>query len=180
MSFAAPLAFSLFALAGAVVVLYILKVKRRPVPVPYLRLWSSLAAETRTRSLFKRLKRLLSLLLQLLILAALVMALAEPAFDLGSVKKEHIVVILDTSASMQAREGEDQDRLRFDMMVEKARELIEDRSFEDEMMLVAAADRIDVLCPFNRNTLRLRDSLERLRGARSQCSRLARRVLEEP
>ena len=64
MSFAAPLAFSLFALGAAVLVLYILKVKRRPVVVPYSKLWESLAPETQSRSLFKRLRRWLSLLLQ--------------------------------------------------------------------------------------------------------------------
>jgi len=160
MSFAAPLAFALGALSLPVIVLYILKVKRRRVRVPYLRLWESLMVETRARSLFKRLKRLYSLLLQLLILGAIVLALTQPAFDLSSVKKESVVVLLDTSASMQAVEADE--RSRFEVMLERARELVENRSFEDEMMLAAVSDRVQVLCSFNRNTLRLRDALERV------------------
>ena len=97
MSFGAPLALLLAGLALPVVVLYVLKVKRRRVEVPYLRIWEELLVETRARSLFQRLKRIYSLLLQLLILAALVLALARPAFELASVEKESIVLLLDTS-----------------------------------------------------------------------------------
>ena len=87
MNFAAPLAFAATALALPIIVLYILKVKRRRVSVPYLRLWEELLVETRARSLFQRLKRFYSLLLQLLILVALAFALTQPAFELASVKK---------------------------------------------------------------------------------------------
>ena len=45
MSFAAPLAFALAALAAPILVPYILKVKRRRVAVPYLRLWEELLIE---------------------------------------------------------------------------------------------------------------------------------------
>ena len=165
MNFAAPLAFALGALAIPITVLYILKVKRRRVQVPYLRLWEQLLVETKARSLFKRLKRLYSLLLQLLILIAMMMALTQPAIDLSSVKKESIVLLLDTSASMQALEGDEDSETketRFEQMVERASDFIEGRSFEDEMMLVAVSDRVDVLCSFNRNTILLRDALEKI------------------
>ncbi|MCP3917519.1 MAG: VWA domain-containing protein [bacterium] len=162
MNFAAPLAFGLAALAAPILVLYILKVKRRKVQIPYLRLWEQLLVETRARSLFKRLKRLYSLLLQLLILAALMLALTQPAVELSSVNKESIVLLLDTSASMQALEDVETGRTRFDAMVERASEFVEGRSFEDEMMVVAVSDRIDVLCSFNRNTIQLRDALEKI------------------
>ena len=159
MNFISGAFLGLFGLALPVVVLYILKVRRRPVTVPYLRLWEELVTETRARSLFQRLKRLLSLLLQLLILACLVMALAEPSFVLGSVKKESIVVVIDASASMQAIEADG--RTRFELALERASELVEGRSFEDELMLVAAADRVQVLAPFDRSTIRLREGLGR-------------------
>ena len=48
-----------------------------------------------------------------------------------------IVVLLDVSASMGTIEDPVEGRTRFDQMLEDARELIEDRSHEDEMMLVA-------------------------------------------
>ena len=170
MSFAAPLALLLGALTAPVVLLYVLKVRRRRVAVPYLRLWEELVVETRARSLFERLRRLLSLLLQLLILAAIVFAIAQPAFEVSSAAKESVVLLLDTSASMLANEADDSDadavEPRFERMIERARELVDGRSYEDEMLIAAVSDRVDVLSPFSRNTLRLRAALDDARPSK--------------
>jgi len=54
------------ALAGAaVVVFYILKLRRRPVAVPFSKIWQKILRDKEATSLFSQLKRLLSLLLQL-------------------------------------------------------------------------------------------------------------------
>jgi hypothetical protein len=169
MNFATPLMLGLGALAVPVTILYILKVRRRDVRVPYLRLWEQLVIDTKARALFKRLKRLYSLLLQLLILASLVFAIAEPDFDLKSSEKESIVLLLDCSASMHTVEpgGEGApDRTRFELMLERAQEFVEGRSREDEMLIAAVSDRVDVLVPFNRSKLRLRDALERAKSTK--------------
>lgn len=166
MNFAAPLMLGLGALAAPVIVLYILKVRRRDVRVPYLRLWEQLVIDTKARALFKRLKRLYSLLLQLLILGSLVFAVAQPDFDLSSAEKESIVLLLDCSASMNTVEAGAEgspDRTRHELMLERAREFVEGRSREDEMLIAAVSDRVDVLVPFNRSKLRLRDALQRAR-----------------
>ncbi|TAH37268.1 MAG: VWA domain-containing protein [Planctomycetota bacterium] len=160
MSLGAPAFLWLLALALPVIALYLLKVRRRRVAVPYLRLWESLVQETRAHSLFQRFKRLLSLLLQLVILAALVLAMGKPALELGALKEEHVVLLLDTSASMRAR---DAGGTRFDAMLERARALVEDLGHEDQMLVAAASDRLDVLAPFTRSRLRLRQALERAR-----------------
>ena len=59
MIFAAPWAFYFLLMTAAVVALYILKVKRRRENVPSLAFWMRLVRETRTTSLFRKLKRLL-------------------------------------------------------------------------------------------------------------------------
>lgn len=160
MNFGSPLGLWLFALTVPIVAFYLLKVKRRQVVVPYLRLWRDLVVETTARSLFQRLRRLFSLLLQLLILAGVVLALSEPSVDLKAVKKESVLVLLDVSASMQSQEAAG--KSRFELLRDAASEWVEGRSFEDEMMLAAVSDRIEVLTPFTRSTLELRDGLKRL------------------
>lgn len=159
MNFAAPLAFGLAGLSAAVIVLYILKVRRRPVVVPYLHLWQTLLTETRSVTLFKKLKRLLSLLLQLAILAALIMAVSRPSIGDGSSLQKSVVLVLDVSASMGALEGEKQ--TRFDILMKEARSLIESRNPDDDWMIAAASDRVDVLSSFTKSTIRLRGALER-------------------
>lgn len=154
----APIFLWMAGLALPVVVLYILKVRRRAVTVPYLELWETLVLETRARSLFKRLKRLLSLLLQLLILAAIVAALVRPNFAAWSEEREQVVLLIDASASMGALEEDG--RTRFAHALERAETLIETRDRGDDWMVVGVSDSADVRSSLTRNTIQLRESLE--------------------
>ncbi len=91
------------ALAGAVVVVfYILKLRRRPVAVPYSKIWARILKDKEATSLFSQLKRLLSLLLQLALLALLLLALGDPRSAASLVEGRNVVVLIDASASMQA------------------------------------------------------------------------------
>ncbi len=90
------------AFAAAAVVLYILKLRRRRVPVPFSPLWERVLLERPTSDLFARLKRLLSLLVQLCILGALVLALGDPRPAGAARAGRALVVLVDGSASMKA------------------------------------------------------------------------------
>jgi hypothetical protein len=90
------------AVAAAVVVLYILKLKRRPVAVPFSRIWERILRDKEATSLFSQLKRLLSLLLQLALVALLVLALGDPRTSANLVEGRNVVILVDASASMQA------------------------------------------------------------------------------
>ena len=93
----------LAAVCGALVVAaYVLKLRRRPVPVVFVPLWQSLLRDTEATSLFSQLKRWLSLLLQLVLLALVLLALADPRLAGRVTKARHVVVLVDASASMQA------------------------------------------------------------------------------
>src|SRR5687768_5311453 len=91
------------ALAGAIVVIfYILKLRRRPVAVPFSKIWERILRDKEATSLFSRLKRLLSLLLQLALLALLLLALGDPRAAANLIEGRNIVILIDASASMQA------------------------------------------------------------------------------
>jgi Ca-activated chloride channel family protein len=90
------------AAAAAIVVLYILKLRRRPVAVPFSRIWQRILRDKEATSLFSQLKRLLSLLLQLALLALLLLALGDPRAAANLIEGRNIVVLIDASASMQA------------------------------------------------------------------------------
>jgi hypothetical protein len=94
---------SLGGAAGAVVVvLYILKLRRRAVSVPFSPIWQRIVGERETTALFSKLKRILSLLLELVLLGLLVLALGDPRLSTSRASGRSIVVLVDTSASMQA------------------------------------------------------------------------------
>src|SRR5260370_28622769 len=93
----------IFAAIGcAVVVLYLLKLRRRVVAVPFSPLWERILRDKEATTLFSKLKRLMSLLLQLVLLAMLVLALGDPRAAASMLKGRTVVVLLDASAPLQA------------------------------------------------------------------------------
>ena len=108
MIFLQPAALAFLALAPIVIALYLLKVRRRPAPVSTLLFWQRALAEHRQRALFQRLRRWLSLFLQLLIFALLLLALARPEFFgfTAAAESGATVLILDARARMQALEAD--------------------------------------------------------------------------
>ena len=82
MIFAGLTATQLFAIFGvaaaAMIALYILKLRRRTFAVPFAPLWMRILKDKDATSLFSKLKRLLSLLLQIALLALLAVSLGDP------------------------------------------------------------------------------------------------------
>ena len=97
-----PAALFLAGLAVPIVVFYILKIRLRRVPVSTLLFWQQIFEEKKPRSLWQRLRHLLSLLLQLAFLALLVFALADPIFRWQQARARRLVLVVDNSASMNA------------------------------------------------------------------------------
>ncbi len=127
-------ALTAFGVVGALVVgLYILRLRRRTFAVPFAALWQRVLFERQAESLFSQLKRLLSLLLQLAILAMLVLALRDPRPQAHFVKGRNIVLLLDASASMQSTDVKPS---RLELARTKATDVIRAMSDLDHALLV--------------------------------------------
>lgn len=130
-----PLA-TLFWLGGAMTaltaLLYVLKLRRRPFSVPFSPIWQRVLKDQESTQLFAQLKRWLSLLLQLALVALLVLALGDPRLAGEWAEGRHVVVLVDTSASMQA-EGADGSRI--EQAKRKVNRLIDGLSGSDRMLV---------------------------------------------
>jgi len=102
MNFLTPLGFALASLAIPIILLYMLKLRRKQVQVSSTFLWQQLLREQQANAPWQKLKRNLLLILQLLILAALMFALARPAIEVPVIASGSVIVLLDGSASMNA------------------------------------------------------------------------------
>lgn len=118
--------------AAFTVALYILKMRRRSVAVPFAPLWRRVLKDQDATSLFSQLKRLLSLLLQLALLLLLVLALGDPRPAAALLEGRSVVVLLDASASMRAI---DVAPSRLDSAREKVRQLARGLSGSDRMLI---------------------------------------------
>ena len=157
MNFLSPTAFLLFGLAAPIVMLYILKLRRRREPVSTLMFWEQIFREKQTTSLFQKLKHLLSLLLQLLFLALLVLALARPQFAFMTKSARQIILILDRSASMNAR---DDTLSRLESAKQGALRMVDNLRFIDEMMVISCHTQPIIHSPFTNHQKSLRGAIE--------------------
>ena len=159
MNFLSPTSLFLFGLAIPIIGLYILKLRRRRAPVSTLMFWEELFSERQTTSLFQRLKHLLSLLLQLLFLALLVLAIAQPQFAFITKSAQQLIVIIDQSASMNTIEEPD-GLTRLESAKQHALRTVEALRFMDEMTVISSHIRPIIHSPFTNHQKSLRKSIE--------------------
>ena len=158
MNFLSPTSLFLFGLAVPIIALYILKLRRRREPVSTLMFWEELFRERQTTSLFQRLKHLLSLLLQLLFLALLVLAVARPQFAFITKSAQQFILIIDQSASMNAVEDSD-GSTRLESAKQHAIRTIEGLRFMDEMTVMSSHKRPIIRSPFTNHRKSLREAV---------------------
>ncbi len=158
MSFLAPLAFALSLLAVPIILLYMLRLRRREVQVSSTLLWRQLLQDREANAPWQRLRRNLLLLLQLLILAALILALARPYAEVPTLASGRTALLLDASASMNAT---DVPPSRFEAARRFALELIETLGGDGEVAIIRVAENAEVLMNYTRDRAQLRAALER-------------------
>ena len=157
MSLLAPAALALGLLALPIVLLYMLRLRRREQPVSSTWLWRELVRDRAANAPWQRLRRNLLLLLQLLILAALVLALARPALPLPGLGGGNTIVLLDASASMQAADGAA--GTRFDDARAAVDHLIGGLSGDDRLTLIRVGRTPQVLAAASADRPALRRAL---------------------
>ncbi len=137
MSFLTPAALALALLAIPIILLYMLRLRRRRQAISSTMLWRELVRDRSANAPWQRLQRNILLFLQLLILAALVVALARPALISSEmIGGGSLIVLLDASASMAATDGED-GASRFQQATAQTQQLIDELDRNDQMTLVA-------------------------------------------
>lgn len=156
MRFLAPAAFGLAALAGPLVVLYMLRSRRLRVDVPSTMLWENVGASVSSAVPWQRLKVTPLLILQLVALLLLVVALARPFFAQDTLLGPHTVLVVDTSGSMATGN-------RFERAVDRARSLAADVSDANLVSVVDAGPTPRVVLAFSRDPATVDEALASLR-----------------
>ena len=160
MSFLTPLALLGALLAIPIILLYMLRLRRREVVVSSTFLWQQIVRDSEANTPWQRLRRNLLLLLQLIILAFIILALARPFIIVPAVSTGQIELLLDASASMNATDmtgGE----TRFEEAKKQALSIIDTLSANDTMTIIRVAN------PFKACTMKFdttRPSLGCMRG----------------
>jgi Ca-activated chloride channel family protein len=134
MTFLAPAAAFLAATLPVIVALYFLRIRRPTRVVSALHLWPDEIRDRQANVPWQRLRFSWLLLLQLVAAAVLVAAALQPALSASASLARHSIVLLDTSASMQARDVQPS---RLGDAKQQIASLIDQLGPQDRMTLVA-------------------------------------------
>lgn len=161
MSFLAPWTVPVLAAALALpplVLLYFLKLKRRQVPIASTLLWKRAVHDLQVNSPFQRLRNNLLLILQLLILAAAIIAIGEPVKPGKRGIDKALVLLVDQSASMGTKEADGQTRLA--MAKEEAHRIVSQLGSSQRAMVIAFSDRARVVAAFTNDRPQLHNAID--------------------
>lgn len=151
------MAWAFSALALPIIAFYLIKVRLEQKPISTLLFWRDLRPQVYNHSLWRRLRRWLSLALQLLFLLLLVAALSQPFWGGGTLKPRSLILVLDRSASMNAT---DVPPSRWAEAVRVARLRIAQMRFFDEAAVILAGETPEILGGWSRQKKPLQQALE--------------------
>ena len=150
-----------FPLAGIIVALYLLRMRRQDVRVPATFLWPDHTEEIRANSLFQKLRFNWLMVLQLLIACLLCFAFSQPQIRQEGLLGETTVIVIDTSASMRAT---DVSPSRFDAALDLVRAAINTSKPTDRFALIEAGAIPRVAFSLGNDPAKQRDALNRIQA----------------
>lgn len=159
MSLLVPLALAWGALAGLVLLFYILRPRSLRVEVPSIFLWRDLVQSEQALTLWQRLRRHLLLFLQLLAIFLLALVLARPERTAETLPQRHVVHVIDASASMSVAFG---DSTRLDEAKTAALEQVEIIEPGDRLTIVVFGSQPEILAYQTRDTRVAREAVEQI------------------
>lgn len=204
MTFLTPLLAGIVAAIAipSLVILYFLKLRRRDLEISTTLLWKKAIQDLQANAPFQRLRRNLLLFLQLLALAAVLFAVAQPFVKGETVRGSRHVLLIDRSASMASIDGEGKGNepvTRLEAAKQQALDFINampegdlffGQNKGDQAMIIAFDETAEPLQPFTNDKRQLRAAIERITqtdkgSAISEAMRVAqahqpqRRVVED-
>lgn len=140
----------------AIVALYFLKLKRRPVEVPSTYLWHRSIEDLHVNTIWQRLRRNLLLFLQLLVLVLAMLAVLRPGWRGMTLTGDRFIFLIDNSASMRATDIQPS---RLEDAKRQVNLLIDEMESGDVAMVVSFADTARIEQMFTDNRRRLRQAV---------------------
>ncbi|WP_226681657.1 vWA domain-containing protein [Sutcliffiella horikoshii] len=158
MGFTAPIYFLFSAFLLLVILMYFFRKQYEKKEIPSVLLWQEWMNEFEAQAWWRKLQHHLLLYLQLLALLFLIFTLTQPFFEKEGIEGDHIIFIVDTSASMIAMEGE---KSRLELAKEKMVQTL-DKVDHQEMTVIVAKETPEILLERSQSHKEVVDLVESL------------------
>ncbi len=140
-----------------IVILYFLKLKRKPLQVPSTYLWKKSIEDLHVNSLFQWLRENILLLIQVLAVMILIYSVLGIRFHGGTSQGKHYILIIDNSASMAAT---DVSPSRLEWAKQQALKEVEAADDDDYGMILVFNSKATTLQTYTNNKAKLRDAIK--------------------
>jgi hypothetical protein len=167
MNFISPFNFFFAALIGALLLLYVLRLRRKERVVSSTLLWQTALRDLQANAPWQKLRSSLLMWLQILFLVFAIIALARPAIKVLSSGGQNIAIILDASGSMKAT---DVAPSRFASAQSEANRLINALSSGDAATIISASNQTRVLAPLTAHKNVLKSAVASAKTSDTGCN----------
>ena len=116
MTFYSPWGFLALIGVPIIIVLYLLKRRHEDFTVSSLFLWEEVIKDIEANAPWQKLKKNILMILQIIAVILLALALAKPYLSNLESNIQNVVVVIDTSMSMQSKMGNKPDLMRLKLM----------------------------------------------------------------
>ena len=164
--------------AAAITLLYLLRMRRRKVVVPFAALWERVTRDSESRKIWRRLRRLFSWLVQLLLLALVVAAIGDPRTNAWLRETTTVAIVVDASASMAGpantedptEDPTDNQPTRLDLAKARAAEQVRGLGPSDRAVVIVAAEEVSVASPLSGDTSALLAGIEAIEPSHGEAN----------
>lgn len=157
-----PFSLSWLGLLVPLLALYILRRRHTTRVVSSTLLWNAAIRDMQAERPWERLRPYLSLIIQSVALIAGALALANPVWATRAPEADYLVIVLDSSTSMDASEGAETRLLRARRSI---RSLVDSLPSSTEVALIDAADAPTLVAPLKSSRAELNRALEAIRSS---------------
>src|SRR5499426_1685216 len=149
-----PLEAALLALltSGAIVALYFLKLRHRRVVISSSILWKRVLDDRESHSLWEKLRTIISVLIAVTIALLIALSLARPEIESLTGKNERIVIVLDSSPTMNTNTSDG--KTRWQHAAERAKSLLDSGGPTTEFRVLDTAEVTASAFTTDRNEVR--------------------------
>jgi len=157
------------AVPPAIISLYFLKLKRRPIEVPSTYLWHKSIEDVHVNSIWQRLRNSWLLLLQLLVVLLIILTLLRPDWKGQQLGGKRLIFLIDNSASMRAT---DVGPSRLEEAKRRVGQMIERMNAGDTAMVISFSDAARVEQQFTNDRQQLQRRVKAIRPTQRSTSLL--------
>lgn len=146
----------------AIIVMYLFKRKYIDTPVSSHMLWNRVLRDMEANRPWQKLRNRLLMILQLLVAALLVIALMKPFIWSEQTARDHVVIVMDNSASMQSRLNADEQTTRLASAKQMVLDWAADEARGSRFTLISIGTAPELLLSGNSSYDSLSDALDKV------------------